>query len=296
MIILTIKQLIFVGVHLGHRFSNSVFFSAWMLYGMRKKMFVFDLILSLFSFKVSISIIKKCLKMYRPILFINYDIILGTLMSRYGYICGELFSSYKWINGFLTNFKKIMYYNNFLYSLFLSDKYNFRNTDKENISKYYGFVFNRKCLPFSVIVTSLKKAYNVLYETSNLRIPSICIVDSDSYSFNVSIPIPGNDDSHRCVNFYNYFFSKTIMVQKINRLLRFNENKKVIEKKRKKNIFFFLYLNNFIGKNFLKTIKVVNKNNVFKKFFFNYLNKDIIVSWNNNQFFPFKTASIEKKI
>lgn len=280
-------------MHIGHVYSNTNFFSAWMIFGGRKNNVIFDLILSLFLFKQSLFIVKKSIKMHCPVLFVNYNILFSTIVSRYSYISGEIFSSYKWINGFLTNFKKIIRYNNFNYKLIMKDKYIFRNIDKLNFSKFYGFVFNKRRLPFSIIITSLNKAYFVINEASNLLIPSISIVDSNSFAFNVFIPIPGNDTSFKCVNFYNYFFSKMIIIQKISNILKF-KNLKDFDKKKKKNIIFYGLIYNNIKNNIYK----IEKKNFLKKSY-NYINKfldsDVLSFWNNKEFFPFINIQIENK-
>jgi len=295
MIALTLKQLVFVGMHLGHMYSNNVFFSSWMIFGKRNRLAIFNLILSLFSFKVASSIVKKSIMLHRSVLFVNYNIKFSYIISRYAYICGELFSSYKWINGFLTNFRKIINYNNFIYNLIIKDKYIFRNRDKENFSKFYGLIFNRKSLPFSVIVTSVSKAYNVIMEAFNLVIPSIGIVDSNVFSYNISVPIPGNDISFKCVNFYNYFFSKLIMVYKINNFVKFIKIKRKYKRNKIRRNFmaFGLFLNNMLTKsNFFKIVKKTKLKRFDNVFFDNFLNKDVIVTWDNNKVFPSK---IEKK-
>jgi small subunit ribosomal protein S2 len=56
-------------------------------------------------------------------------------------------------------------------------------------------------LPGALVVIDMRKEINALREAQSLHIPTVCLIDTDSDPDFVSIPVPGNDDSMRAINF-----------------------------------------------------------------------------------------------
>jgi len=93
--------------------------------------------------------------------------------------------------------------------------YNFTHHDKKDLSSLIGYIFNRKRIPGALFLPSVKDCEAVSDEFASANIATIGVVDSNTLSWSVSIPIPGNDDSYQCINFYCFLFSKQIMAAKI---------------------------------------------------------------------------------
>ncbi len=296
MIQLTYNQLIKIGANLGHSFLNSKFFSSWMLYGWRSNIFVFDIIFAVYLFRIGITYIRKCVKIYRPVWFVNLNAYFAPFVARYGYVCGESFSVYKWINGTLTNFKSVVGWGKLLYSSAIKNKYEFRHHDRKGLSSLIGFLFSRRRLPGALFLPSLKDCEIVSDEFLSANVPAIGIVDSNVLSWSVSIPIPGNDDSFQCINFYCYLFSKVIISNKTQCLRWWNKYYKIMWRRRRK-IKRRLYLYHLVNKykykigdfeeNMNLIVKTLKNNTIYwrrpltkyETLFRSFVKNDIIFRW-----------------
>jgi hypothetical protein len=136
-----------------------------------------------------------------------------------------------------------------------------------------------------------------------MMIPCVGIVDSNTLSWDVLSPIPGNDDSVKCINFYSYLFSKVIMVNKVSFLYKWKRNIKnankinrlnnkifllfsLLNKKKKNNIYSSQYLrifSRFLGQK-IDIVSYLSDNDLLCK---NFIKLDLISQWNNNEIFPF---------
>jgi small subunit ribosomal protein S2 len=59
---------------------------------------------------------------------------------------------------------------------------------------------NMTRLPGALVVVDVRREVNALREAATLKIPTVCLIDTDSDPDFVSIPIPGNDDAMRAIN------------------------------------------------------------------------------------------------
>lgn len=240
-----------------------------MLYGWRANIFIFDTIYSVYLFRIGVSLVRKCVRLRRPIWFVNLNVYISPIVARYANICGESFSVYRWINGALTNFRSIVGWGALLHDLASKGLYDFRHSDRKRLSSLMGFLFYRKRLPGTLFLPSIKDCESVSDEFASANVPTIGIVDSNMLSWMVTIPIPGNDDSFQCINFYCFLFSKLIMSNKIFFLLKWNIGLKIKEVKSKKRKLYLFYLFNKYKYNF--NAFEDNVDSIFKVF----KNKDI---------------------
>jgi hypothetical protein len=65
---------------------------------------------------------------------------------------------------------------------------------------------------------------NVIDEFALSRTPFLTLIDSNVRSLGVYIPVPSNDDSIQCVNFFSFLISKAILINKFFFLQRFITN------------------------------------------------------------------------
>jgi len=106
LIALTIKQLIYLGMHIGHLRENSLFLAAWMFYGWRDEIFVINMIKTFVAAKVCVRYLSKITAIRRTIWYITQNPVFSPILCRYAVICGECFNVYNWIPGTLSNIKK----------------------------------------------------------------------------------------------------------------------------------------------------------------------------------------------
>jgi ribosomal protein S2 len=140
---LTLKQLIYVGIHLGHLKRNSRFLSSWLFFGWRHNIFIIDLVKTLLLAKMSLLAVKKVIRYGRPFWFVTMNTIHGPLLARYASICGEPYNVFWWIGGTLTNLKMILDWNVLLINLMKRQQYLFRHQDKKRLMYLFGFLKQR---------------------------------------------------------------------------------------------------------------------------------------------------------
>lgn len=242
-ILLSFKQLCYFGVHIGHNMSNYIFLSSWIFLGWYKNIFIINMYKTFLNLRFAIGLFSQCALRRRPVVFVCIRSVFGPLVARYGFACGEVFNIYWWIFGTLTNFYRILGWNQLLVRLMMKDKYKLRFRDKKRLASFFGLVMHRHRLPAAGFVTSVLDNLGPVDEFLSARLPCVGIVDSNVPSWNILMPIPGNDDSSICVNFYCYLLSRSLLSGKI--YFVYNWNRKIIKKIIKTPVK-FRNINNFI--------------------------------------------------
>lgn len=270
-ILLSFKQLSYFGVHIGHDITNYIFLSSWIFLGWYKNIFIINLYKTFLNLRFSVSLFNKCAMKRRPVIFVCIRSIFGPLVARYGFICGEVFNIYWWIFGTLTNFYRILGWNLLLVRLMMTDKYKLRFRDKKRLASFFGLVIHRRRLPAAGFVASVLDNLGPVDEFLAARLPCVGIVDSNVPSWNILMPIPGNDDSSICVNFYCYLLSRSLLAGKVLFVSNWNKKvKKVILKTplkiRNINNFIYVYSNlfrNYKQSQFFKTFNEIRQAEIF---------------------------------
>jgi len=263
-ILLSFKQLVNFGIHIGHNSNDFHFLSSWIFYAWYKNIFVIDLYKTFLTLRAAISTFHRHAKISRPLWFVCLRSRLGPLVARYAYISGELFNTYWWINGSATNFYRVLGWSQVIARLMMLNNHELRFKDKKRLARFFGFVNHRKRLPGACFVpTLLNNNIAASDEFQKARLQSVGIVDSNVPSTSLVIPIPGNDDSFICVNFYCYLLCRAIFVFIIDfvhlliKQIKQRIKRKVITQFRNLTQFIYLY-NNFY--------KFNNKNMFFETF------------------------------
>lgn len=223
--------------------SNYIFLSSWIFLGWYKNIFIINMYKTFLNLRFAIGLFSQCALRRRPVVFVCIRSVFGPLVARYGFACGEVFNIYWWIFGTLTNFYRILGWNQLLVRLMMKDKYKLRFRDKKRLASFFGLVMHRHRLPAAGFVTSVLDNLGPVDEFLSARLPCVGIVDSNVPSWNILMPIPGNDDSSICVNFYCYLLSRSLLSGKI--YFVYNWNRKIIKKIIKTPVK-FRNINNFI--------------------------------------------------
>jgi len=212
---LTLKQLIEFNIHLGYNKEQTVFLASWMFECWRDNVFIFNLYKTYLNLKNAINAIKAMVRYRRQIWFITLNIFYGPLLSRYAIICGEPYNTYAWIGGTISNYKRIIGWHKLLLALIKKNRFSFRYMDKRQIISFYGLINYRRKAPGLCFMPTVLDNVMAVDECVLKNIASIVIVDSNTVSADVSIPLPSNSKSKISVNFFIYFFSRLIYNRKI---------------------------------------------------------------------------------
>jgi hypothetical protein len=92
--------------------------------------------------------------------------------------------------------------------------FSYPTRNKNAIDSYKLWYLTRCTWPRTIFISNVCSSYQPAKESLHLGIPCIGIVDSNTYTHVVSIPIPGNDDSLDTLVFYNDFIAKFILLRK----------------------------------------------------------------------------------
>jgi len=271
---LTLMQMVNLGMHIGHSLLISKFLSYWIYGGWRGEIFVINLVRTRIMFKVAIEAIYRTIYHKKPFWFINLDPYMGVFINRYAILCGESYCNFQWINGMLTNFKSIFSWSHLLFDLLLTNKYIMRTKDKKRLLSLVGFKNHRMRPAYMGFVSSTLKSWKAVNEFWVINMPCIAIVDSNVLSWNIPIPVPGNDDSVLCLNYYCFLISRSVIYSKV---LTLREFKYKIRRKRKyfsmkelnlkrKALLSFIYSNDFFLDYDFKLKVLNNKINKVSRF------------------------------
>jgi small subunit ribosomal protein S2 len=97
----------------------------------------------------------------------------------------------------------------------MANIHDLRFRDKKRLARFIGFVNHRKRLPGAGFIPTLIDNIAPADEFQKARLQSVGIIDSNVSSLSSVIPIPGNDDSIVCINFYCYILSRAALAGKI---------------------------------------------------------------------------------
>lgn len=307
-IFLQFRQLVIFGVHIGHDYKNVFFLSSWIFYSWYKNLFIINLYKTFLNFRFGLLLFYKCASMHRPVWFVSIRSRFSSMISCYAYVSGEVFSTYWWVNGSATNFYRIVGWNQLIARLMMLNKHYLRFKDKKKMARFYGLIDHRKRLPGGAFTPTVLNNLAAVEEFTAAHLPCVGIVDSNVPSTAIMIPVPGNDDSYVCVNFYCYMLSRSLLAAKVNfvymwkwkiRMKKIYRRRKpwMINPTRFRNVSQFIYL-------YTNFYRYGNKNDFFKlfdevsnlEFIMQISKEDAIVKWLSNTILVSKFASYTGKL
>lgn len=237
------------GIHVGHSFLNSLFYTAWLIYTFTSNILIINLFKTIRGLKSGLASLIAAVSSYQPIWFINLDQAAGIPVRFLAMTCGEFSATSFWINGFISNYNSV--YNT--YSKLRKMSWFAYPTRNKNANDSYKLWFlTRSTWPRTIFISNVSSSYQPAKESLSLAVPCLGIVDTNTYTHVVSIPIPGNDDSLDCLVFYNAFIAKFILLRKHYLIITW-----YLDTRNIKRIFSF--------KEWLKKRRFKNNNNLFLK-------------------------------
>ena len=101
------NQLMLYGVHVGHSFLNSIFYTTWLVYSYTQNILILNLFKTIIGMKSGLTSITAAVGSYQPIWFINLDQAAGIPVRFLAMTCGEFSATSFWINGFISNYNSV---------------------------------------------------------------------------------------------------------------------------------------------------------------------------------------------
>ncbi len=246
-------QLLLYGVHVGHSFSNSIIFSAWLTYTYRQNILIINLFKTVLMFKNGYVGLSAACHFSGPIWFINLHRSVELFVNYSAKLCGEFCYTTYWIHGLISNwltlantFKKL---NRMVTT---SHKGQFSKLELESSPLIMG----RFSWPRATFISSVDTSPHPTKESLYLGIPCLGIVDTNVSGHIANIAIPGNDDALDCVVFYNTHISQYILEKKYGNISGWFTQ---IRKQKRMITFIDWVFNNYISKEGLLDKEVIYK-------------------------------------
>jgi len=210
MSIVSLTELLEAGVHFGHqaRRWNPKMFPY--IYTERNGIHIIDLVQTAQLLTEAYEFVKTCSQEGKTFLF------LGTKRQAAGIIAQEAIRSQsyyvnqRWLGGMLTNWFTIKSRVNRLKDLEKQDEEGLIDLlpkkegamirrELTKLKKHLDGIKEMKKLPDLVIIVDQKRESTAIQECLKLKIPIICILDTNCNPELIDIPIPANDDAIRSI-------------------------------------------------------------------------------------------------
>lgn len=209
---LSIKSLLEVGAHFGHKKNLWNPEMEKYIYGVKNKIHIIDLQQTAYCFYNTLQAVFNISSRSGRILFVNTKKQSTDIVKEEAVRCGQYYVNHRWLGGMLTNWstvsssiKTLKKYEEILDNQ--GEKYtkkellNFARK-KEKLEKAIGGIRNLGGLPDLLFVIDVKMHSIAIEEANKLGIPIMAIVDTNSSPKGVDFVIPGNDDSRKSIAFY----------------------------------------------------------------------------------------------
>ena len=208
-----IKDLLEAGVHFGHQTKRWNPKMKEYIFGERNGIYIIDLGKTARLFREAEQFVTSLATEGRTILFVGTKRQAQDAIAEEAQRCGMFFVNQRWLGGLLTNFTTIQRSLGRLRELeamqtggryeTLSKKEIARiEKEKRKLQKNLDGIRGMSRLPDAVFVVDTKKEKIAVDEARKLKIPVICIVDTNCDPDEVDFVIPGNDDALRAIRLF----------------------------------------------------------------------------------------------
>ncbi len=206
-----VKELLDAGIHFGHRCSRWNPKMAPYIYGARNKIHIVDIRETLRGLLKARKFVTRVVEKGGDVLFVGTKRQAREIIQRHADRCGMHYVTERWLGGTLTNFRTIrsrLQRLEELEALVESPKWDTDYSKKmksmltrelSKIRRNLNGIRKMNRLPGALVVIDVRKEHNGLREAASLKIPRVCLTDTDSDPDTADIVIPGNDDAMRAI-------------------------------------------------------------------------------------------------
>jgi len=217
----SLKDLIKVGAHYGHKKELWNPKMSPYIYGVKEKIHIINLEITALKLQEALSAIFNIAASNGRILFVNTKKQSSDIVEEAATRCGQYYINHRWLGGILTNWKTVSSSIKTLqkYEAILADKKNTNtkkelldiNRKKEKLDRAIGGIRNLGGMPDILFVNDVNMHSIAVEEALILGIPIIGIVDSNSSPDNIDYVIPANDDSRKSISFFSNIAADAII-------------------------------------------------------------------------------------
>lgn len=206
-----VRQLIDSGIHFGHRVSRWNPKMKPYIFGKRNLIHIIDIRETVKGLLRAKKFVAQRVAAGEDVLFVGTKRQAKDAIRQYAEGVKMPWVAERWLGGTLTNFRTIRSRLARLEELEtaeadgraaeFSKKQASRNArEKRKIHRNLCGIREMSKLPGVLVIVDASRETNALREARALRIPTICLIDTDSDPDFTDIPIPGNDDAMRSID------------------------------------------------------------------------------------------------
>jgi len=203
-------ELLEAGVHFGHQTQRWNPKMKPYIYGARNGIYVLDLRKTTDMLDEAFATVREFSARNKNILFVGTKKQAADVIAEEAQRAGAYFINRRWLGGMLTNFETIRARVSKLRELeeFIESGHVEKLPKKEvaqlmrqlgKLSKTLGGIKDMRGLPDLIFIVDQKKELIAIQEANKLKIPVICLADTNADPDNIDFLIPGNDDAIRSI-------------------------------------------------------------------------------------------------
>lgn len=219
MIDVQLKDLLEAGCHFGHEVKRWHPKASSFIYTHRDKIHIIDLAKTRDGLLKAGEYAKQLGLQGKKLLFVGTKRQAKTVTKQEAVLAGAPYFSQRWVGGFLTNWSEIKKNLDKLnkmdsdkatggWSKFKKHEQLLLDRNRMRLEKFYGGVKNLKVPPDALFVVDIKKEAGVIAEATQMGVPVIGIVDTNSDPTNIEYPIPANDDAVKSITLLVTYIAK----------------------------------------------------------------------------------------
>lgn len=208
----SMRQLLEAGVHFGHTTRRWNPRMAPYIFGTRNGVHIIDLEQSLPLLNRALATVRDIVAGGGRVLFVGTKRQASEKVAEAAKRCGQYYVNHRWLGGMLTNWKTISNSIRRLRTVEeqlaqeqvgLTKKELLNLTrERDKLERALGGIKEMGGLPDVIFVIDTNKEHIAVNEATNLKIPVIGVLDSNSNPEGVTFPVPGNDDALRAISLY----------------------------------------------------------------------------------------------
>ncbi|QOJ15689.1 MAG: 30S ribosomal protein S2 [Planctomycetia bacterium] len=204
-----VKELLDSGIHFGHHASRWNPKMKPYIFGKKNNIHIIDIRETIRGLLRARKLVTTVVARGDDVLFVGTKRQARDAVQQHGERCGMHYVSERWLGGTLTNFRTIRSRLNRLEELealvaspawetgYSKKMKSMLTRELEKILKNLSGIRRMTRVPGVLVVVDVRKEVNAVREAQSLKIPTICLIDTDSDPDLASVAIPGNDDAMR---------------------------------------------------------------------------------------------------
>ena len=206
-----LKEMLKAGVHFGHKTSRWSPKMRPYIWGAKNKVHLIDVSKTAFLLERSGTFLKDLASQGKSFLWVGTKRPAQECMQRVANSLGMPYVINRWVGGTLSNFeqvKKAITRLLYLREIVAKPTLHYKkkeivmlNKEIERLEKNVGGIIDLSFPPAALIIVDAKKEHSAVKEATQLGIPILALVDTNTDPSGVNFVIPANDDAPKSINF-----------------------------------------------------------------------------------------------